>query len=113
MSVDLITVIIGGVVPVITGVIGYFSGRSKDKMTERELLSKDEQAFRTELREELKTYKEEIKRLSDEITVLQKENMDLITENRLLNIKVEELVAQLSKRTNNEHWDLQEDEQTV
>ncbi|ALA07184.1 hypothetical protein SECTIM467_54 [Brevibacillus phage SecTim467] len=95
MDAGVITAIVGGVVSVITGYIGYASGRSKDRVTDRELLSKDEQAFRAELREELRVYKEEIKRLSDEIQVLRKENLELITENRQLNAKVEELVTRI------------------
>jgi cell division protein FtsB len=105
MDVGVTTAVVGGVVSVITGVVGYLSGRGKDKVTERELLSKDEQAFRAELREELCTYKEDIKRLSDEITVLRKENNELINENRLLNFKVEQLVSQLSKRIGDRRWD--------
>jgi len=105
MDVGVATAIIGGIVSVITGGIGYVSGKSKDRMSERELLSKDEQVFRSELKEELKTYKDEIKRLRDEITVLRNENMELISENRLLNIKVEQLVAQLSKRSADRRWD--------
>lgn len=98
MDVGVIVAIVGLVGTAVSGAIGYATGRGKDKVTERELLSKDEQSFRAELREELKTYKEEIKRLSDEITVLRRENMELINENRLLNIKVEQLVTQLSQR---------------
>ncbi|MBD8498871.1 hypothetical protein [Paenibacillus arenosi] len=93
MDVGVITAIIGGIVSIITGAIGYASGRGNNKMTDRELLSKDEQAFRAELREELAKNKEEIKRLSEEIQTLREENLDLITENRLLNARVEELVS--------------------
>ncbi|MFF2889477.1 hypothetical protein [Paenibacillus sp. NPDC057967] len=92
------TAIIGGVVSVVTGVIGYASGKSNNKMTDRELLSKDEQTFRAGLIERLNSYEEKIEKLSNEVVTLRKENMELISENRLLNAKVEQLVAQLSKR---------------
>ncbi|MFF2017209.1 hypothetical protein [Paenibacillus sp. NPDC058177] len=101
MDVGIIVAIVGGAVSVITGVIGYVSGKGKDKVTERELLSKDEQVFRAEMRQEMKDSKDEVKRLSDEITVLRRENMELITENRLLNKKVEELVERLTRQGGN------------
>ncbi len=97
MDVGVITAIVALVGTVVSGGVGYATGRGKDKVTERELLSKDEQSFRSELREELRTYKEEIKRLSDEVTILRKENMELISENRVLDQKVEQLVSQLSR----------------
>lgn len=97
MDVGVITAIVGGLVSIITGGIGYYSGKSKDELTDRELLSKDEQTFRAELREELKANKEEIARLSQEVIILRQENMELVTENRLLNVKVEHLVEQLSR----------------
>ncbi|WP_151734152.1 hypothetical protein [Paenibacillus tengchongensis] len=99
MDTGVVTAVIGVIGTALSGTIGYATGRTKDKMTEREMLSKDEQAFRAELRAELQTHKDEIRKLSEEITVLRKENMDLIAENRLLNIKVEQLVAQLSSHT--------------
>lgn len=99
MDVGIITAIVTGVGSAIAGVIGYYSGKGKDKLTDRELLSKDEQAFRAELREELRANKEEISRLSDEVIILRRENNELIAENRLLNIKVEELVARLTRRS--------------
>jgi predicted nuclease with TOPRIM domain len=95
MDASVITAIVGAVASVITGFIGYMSGRNNNKLTDRELLSKDEQAFRAELREELRVYKEEIKHLKEEIAVLRKENLELIMENRLLNAKVEELMSRL------------------
>ncbi|MGG1616560.1 hypothetical protein ACIFQM_08880 [Paenibacillus sp. NRS-1782] len=79
----------------ISGVIGYASGRSNNKVKERELLSKDEQAFRVTLMDALSSHKEEIHRLSEEIAVLQTENLSLLAENRSLNAKVEALVARL------------------
>lgn len=97
MDANVITAVIGAVASVITGIIGYLSGRNNNKLTDRELLSKDEQAFRSELREELKIYKEEIKQLKAEIAVLRKENLELIMENRLLNAKVEELMSRLGE----------------
>ena len=97
MDAGVITALVGGVVSIITGGIGYISGKSKDKVADRELLSKDEQTFRAELREELKINKEEIARLSHEVIILRQENMELVAENKLLNIKVEHLVEQLSR----------------
>jgi predicted RNase H-like nuclease (RuvC/YqgF family) len=105
LDVGVITAIVALVGTALSGVIGYATGRGKDKMTERELLSKDEQSFRAELREELRTYKDEIKRLSDEITILRTENMELINENRVLNGKLEQLVKQLSGRRGDEIGD--------
>lgn len=100
MDVGVITVVVGGIVSVVTGVIGYASGRGNNKMTDRELLSKDEQLFRAGLIERLNAYEEKIEKLSNEVVTLRKENMDLINENRLLNVKVEQLVTQLSTRDN-------------
>ncbi|MGG4144849.1 hypothetical protein ABEW34_17170 [Paenibacillus algorifonticola] len=96
MNEGILTIVVGAIVSVITGVMGYLGGRSKDRISDRELLSKDEQAFRAELRAELLDHKEEIQKLSQEIVILRKENMELVTENRLLNAKVEQLVNQLS-----------------
>ncbi|OBR67761.1 hypothetical protein A7K91_08480 [Paenibacillus oryzae] len=96
MDTGAITAIIGGVVSVITGVIGYASGKSNNKMTDRELLSKDEQTFRAGLLERLAAYEDKIDKLSNEIVTLRNENLKLINENRLLNDKVEQLVSQLT-----------------
>lgn len=98
MDVGVITAIVGLVGTAVSGVIGYASGKNNNKVTDRELLSKDEQAFRAGLIERLNSYEEKIEKLSNEVVTLRKENMELISENRLLNIKVEQLVAQLSQR---------------
>lgn len=97
MDVGIITAIVGLLGTAVSGIIGYTTGKGKDKVTERELLSKDEQAFRAELREALRINEEKVERLSNEIVILRKENMELIAENRLLNNKVEQLVRQLSE----------------
>ncbi len=98
MDVGVITAVVGLVSTAVSGVIGYASGKSNNKVTDRELLSKDEQAFRERLIERLTSSEEKIELLSNEVITLRQENMELITENRLLNIKVEQLVAQLSTR---------------
>lgn len=98
MDVGVITTVVGLVSTAVSGVIGYASGKSNNKVTDRELLSKDEQAFRERLIERLTSSEEKIELLSNEVITLRQENMELITENRLLNIKVEQLVAQLSTR---------------
>lgn len=106
MDVGIVTAVVGGVVSVITGVIGYISGKGKDQVTDRELLSKDEQVFRTGLIERLNSYEDKIEKLSNEVVTLRRENTELITENRLLNIKVEQLVAQMSRNgTERTRWD--------
>jgi predicted nuclease with TOPRIM domain len=98
MEVGVITAIAGLVGSAVTGIIGYASGKNNNKVTDRELLSKDEQAFRERLIERLTSSEEKIERLSNEVITLRQENLALIAENRLLNNKVEQLVAQLSRR---------------
>lgn len=98
VDVGVITAILGLVGSAVTGIIGYASGKNNNKVTDRELLSKDEQAFRERLIERLTSSEEKIERLSNEVITLRQENMELIAENRLLNNKVEQLVAQLSRR---------------
>jgi predicted RNase H-like nuclease (RuvC/YqgF family) len=105
MDVGVIVAIVGLVGSAVTGVIGYATGRGKDKISDRELLSKDEQAFRKELRAELRANKEKIEKLSDEIVILRRENMELVAENRSLNAKVEQLVERLSRRTGDGRYD--------
>ncbi len=108
--------IVGSLTSVAGAAIGFYGGKRKDKISERELLSKDEQAFRLELREELRVYKEEISGLRQEVARLSIDNLALLTENKLLNMKVQALVERLPRqstdntRQNNRGWD---DEETV
>ncbi|MGG0757115.1 hypothetical protein [Brevibacillus laterosporus] len=101
---NVMIAIIGGAVSLGTGFIGYISGRNNNQkdvsISDRQLLSQAEQAFRAELREELRIYKEEIKALKQEIEVLRQENFKLLTENRSLNTKVESLMSRLGGEQN-------------
>lgn len=107
MDVNVMIAIIGGAVSLSTGFLGYISGRNNNQkevsISDRQLLSQAEQAFRAELREELRIYKEEIKALKQEIEVLRQENFKLLTENRSLNTKVESLMSRLGGEQNNKN----------
>lgn len=112
MDVGTLTAIIGVVGSIVTGGIGYLSGKNKDKVTDRELLSKDEQAFRANLIERINAYEEKIDKLNSEVVILsrevitlRKENLELISENKQLNSKVEELVSRLSKKEAERRWE--------
>lgn len=110
MDATVIVAIIGGVAGTIGSFLGYMSGKNANKkdlaISERQLLSQDEQAFRAELRETLnfyieesKAYKEEISMLRAEVNQLREENYALILENRQLNAKVDELMSRLGGET--------------
>jgi uncharacterized protein YlxW (UPF0749 family) len=78
-----VTALAGLVTSVVAGFGGYLTAKRSSKMSEREMLSKDEQAFRQELRNELQAYREEV--------------IKLRVENQYLIKQVEELTSELRK----------------
>lgn len=77
------------------------------QVNDRSQLSEDEKAFRQELRETIDEYKEELKEARKEITELRKEvgelhniNLKLTLENKQLNIKVDDLKSEIQRLDN-------------
>jgi chromosome segregation ATPase len=112
-------------IPVITGVVSSIgtwvvtrgSNKKDLQINRQQQLSKDEQEFRKELRDELKSHRDQvshltarvtdlhdinlkqqitIQNLEDKIDDLTLVNIKLETENRELNVKVDELMNKLS-----------------
>lgn len=74
------------------------------EINDRSQLSEDEKAFRQELRATIDEYKEELKEARKEITELRKEvgelhniNLKLTLENKQLNIKVDDLKSEIQR----------------
>lgn len=81
----------------IAGLWGYLKAKSKDKITDRQLLSQDEKSFRDSLLEEIKSYREQIGLLRVDMDSLISTNAELKAENKMLGEKVDELTEELKK----------------
>lgn len=100
LSDSVISAVTGVGSAVATGVGGYFVAKRQSKTSERELLSKDERAFRDALKEELNKYREEVINLRKEIMQLMEMNMKLETENKILMSKMDVLRKELREFRN-------------
>ncbi len=82
-------------------VVTYFATKNSNKkelaINDRTQLSKDQYQLIAELRQMMQEQKEETEGLRQEIQTLQKVNLDLMVENKGLQIKIAELTARLEK----------------
>lgn len=123
MEPTVVTAIISGLVGVVTAIIGYMTARNAAKkdifVTDRQQLSQEQQQLRAEMREEIKSLKEEVARWTNRYLELEanmeqlkitnltlqmevdkwREKYDaLLVENKELTARVNELEGELRKR---------------
>lgn len=104
MNIQFMEIAIPAIVGVVSSVTTFFVARGdKEKdinVVDRQLLSEDEKAFRSELRGMIDSYKvelqearQEIRSLREEVAVLHQVNLELTIENKELQAKVDEIVT--------------------
>lgn len=86
---------------IITAIISYKVTRqtvNRDMLTTHRLsLSQDEKDFRSDLLVEVKSYRDEIRTLMQEVDSLRDVNAELQMTNKMLGIKIDELTLALNK----------------
>lgn len=108
MDQGMMNILTNAIVAVFSSATTLIIAKSTNKkditISDRQLLSEDEKAFRQELRDTINGYKteleearNEIKELRQEVSMLRKENMELVLENKELSNKVDSLLT-YSKR---------------
>ena len=97
----LITSTLALVGVVVTAIISYKVTRqtvNRDMLTTHRLsLSQDEKDFRSDLLVEVKSYRDEIRTLMQEVDSLRDVNAELQVTNKMLAIKIDELTLALNK----------------
>lgn len=101
---DSLITAIGSVVGMfVTGGFGYLVARNTSKkdvtINDRQQLSEDERQFRTELKEMMLSYQEQVKELSAEVERLTKSNLALEAQVQSLTIRNESLERQVHTLT--------------
>lgn len=103
INIQYMEVVVPAIVGVVSSVTTFFVAR-KDKekdinVVDRQLLSEDEKAFRSELKEMIDSYKvelgearQEIRSLREEVGLLYQANTRLTIENKEWQAKVEQIV---------------------
>lgn len=83
----------------ITGSFGYLMARNSSKkdvtINDRQLLSEDERLFRTELKDMMLNYQEQVKGLISEVERLTLSNVELQTQVQSLTVRNESLERQV------------------
>lgn len=108
MKDTLITAIASVVGMFVTGGFGYLVAKGNNKkdttINDRQLLSEDERAFRSELKEMMNTYQDQVKELTDEVARLTMSNLGLERRVQQLTYQNESLTNQVHELTmaNNE-----------
>ncbi|MCY8197720.1 hypothetical protein MOC90_06055 [Bacillus spizizenii] len=87
----------------VTGGFGYLVARNSSKkdltINDRQLLSEDEKQFRTELKEMMLAYQDQVKELTSEVDRLTKSNLSLETQVQQLTTRNEALERQVHSLT--------------
>lgn len=103
MKDTLISAIASVVGMFVTGGFGYLVARNTSRkdvtINDRQLLSEDERQFRTELKEMMTSYQEQVKELTAEVDRLTKSNLNLETEMQKLTARNESLERQVQSLT--------------
>lgn len=85
----------GVVIAIISAIQGFKVARKQVKVTEREQLSKDQQAFMDKVMTELELHRNKVEHLTEEIIKLREVNLKLEFDNRLLTEKMDDLTTEL------------------
>jgi uncharacterized coiled-coil DUF342 family protein len=117
MTPEVIQILVPAVTAIIGSIVTFLVAKNTTKkdltMNDRKALSEDEKAFRQELRDSIKGYKDdldearkEIRMLSDEVAQLHKINLELTLDNKRLQEKIDDLRTELQSFKERDHYEL-------